>query len=484
MAETNTRKKIVEKTMLPDPMDLQSKKGRHWFGQGLFLRVLGEGKSYWVYRYRFNNLDREFSIGPYPEFSLKDAERKHIELRKRVIVDKVDPLAERIKAKEERRASGGPPTFGEMAEQYLEAKDAEWKSASHRRAWRMTLTEYCDPIRSTPVDKIDTAAVLKVLKPLWGKTPETASRLRARIEAVLDRARVLGHIDQNFANPARWKGHLKEVLANPRKVGERKHLAAIPYAEVPTFMARLGDDGEQAAKALAFTILTAARSGETLGATWDEIDLVTQLWSIPKERMKKGGRPHRVPLSAPALAILKRQEEQRGKNPYVFPGMIPRRPMAGMTLARAMQRHGAGNLTVHGFRSAFRDWAGDETNSPREVAEAALAHAVGNQTEAAYRRADALEKRRDLMAAWGDYCVPSEAKVVPITSRADDAGKEHAHVRRTGKMRDRKLLASIKRPVIADNPAEVREEAASALTPTPVAGRPHTFDDSQAFSKR
>jgi integrase len=268
------------------------------------------------------------------------------------------------------------------------------------------------------VDEVDTKAVLAVLKPIWSKTPETASRLRGRIEMVLNAARARGLIDENRANPARWKGHLDQLLSNPKKTGSpRGHHAAMPYGEVPAFMATLRDAVGAGAKALAFAILTAARSGEVLGATWDEIDLNAALWTVPEERMK-GGRNHRAPLSGPAVAILKRQLEARGKNSHIFPGVRPSRPLGSMALKQAMAKLGAGQYTVHGFRSAFRDWAGDETQFPREVAEAALAHAVGDETERAYRRGDALAKRRELMTAWAEYLEgPETAKVVSLGSR-------------------------------------------------------------------
>jgi integrase len=257
--------------------------------------------------------------------------------------------------------------------------------------------------------------VLAVLEPLWRKTPETASRIRGRIELVLNRARALGHIDENRANPARWRGHLDQLLGNPMKVnGGRGHHAAMPFRDVPAFMAKLAESPEMAAQALAFTILTAARRGEVLGATWDEIDFNNAVWTVSGVRMK-AAKQHRVPLSAPAVAILKRQFAERGRNPFVFPGARPLQPLSLGMLANVMRRLGVGAVTTHGFHSPFRDWAGDETQFPREVA---LAHAVGDETERAYRRGDALMKRRELMEAWAVFCLPApvEANVVPISS--------------------------------------------------------------------
>jgi integrase len=360
------------------------------------------------------------SLGVWPDMSLAKARARHASEYAKVKSDaKIDPLAQKRAAKQEaaaRSPTGMKPTFGEIADAYVAEHEAAWRSAKHGRDWRRTLDVTCAAIRDMPVDEIDTAAVLSVLQPIWRKTPETASRARARIETVIAAAQVAGHIDQNRANPARWKHWLDKPLPNPKKVGgPRGHHAAMPYAQVPAFMAKLGEDDSIVAPALAFLILTGARTGEARGATWTEIDLDAGLWTIPAKRMK-AGREHRVPLSAPALDLLHRQHKARGKNPHVFPGRLPRQSLGVVALARAMRRLGAGEYTPHGFRSAFRDWAGDKTHFPREVAEAALAHAVGDATEAAYRRGDALEKRRDLMEAWARFCIPTEAKVVPITA--------------------------------------------------------------------
>jgi integrase len=284
----------------------------------------------------------------------------------------------------------------------------------------MTLTRYCTGIRDMPVDEIATSDVLAVLTPLWTKTPETASRLRARIEAVLNAARALGHINADRANPARWRGHLDHLLPNPLKTGKpRSHHAAMPYADVPAFMAKLKDAPGLATKALMFAILVAARSGEVRGMPWSEVDLDKAVWTVPPERMKKGSREHRVPLSEPAMALLRtqltaRQDGQR----HVFPGQFSSSPQGVVALSRALYEAGAGQFTVHGFRSAFRDWAGDQTSFPREVAEAALAHAVGDETERAYRRGDALDKRRQLMDAWAKFITGGDSNVIPISRRA------------------------------------------------------------------
>jgi integrase len=404
---------------------LIDKRGRHSFGDGLFFRTLGQGRAYWVYRYRAKvdgrSVEREFSIGPHPEVDYDKARVEHAKLRKRVVADKADPLAEKRAAKEaEAIAKRGKKTFGEIADGYVEAKGSQWRSAKHRDQWILTLSaRYIGPLRDMPVDEIEKKAVLQVLEPMWERMPETASRIRGRIEMVLNRARALDLIDENRANPARWKGHLDQLLPNPTKVnGGRGHHAAMPYADVPAFMAKLAEAPDTPSRALALAVLCAARRGEILGAKWDEIDFNSALWTVPPSRMK-ANKAHRVPLSAPALAILKRQFALRGKNPFVFPGARPLRPVSPGMFALIMERLGAEAATPHGFRSAFRDWAGDETSFPREVAETALAHGVGDETEQAYRRSDALQKRRDLMAAWAAFCLPAvaEDKVVPITGR-------------------------------------------------------------------
>ena len=263
----------------------------------------------------------------------------------------------------------------------------------------MTLTEYCVAIQSRKVSTIGTDDVLKVLNPIWTKKAETASRLRGRIERVLDFAKARGW--RTGENPALWRGHLKNVLPVRQKL-TRGHHAAMPYNQVPAFLEDLRGHQAMAARALEFLILTAARSGEVYEAKWVEIDLEAAVWTVPANRMK-AGREHRVPLTDAALAILKPLNEAK-QSDYIFPGYKSGRPLSIMAMTMLMRRMKLGHLTVHGFRSAFRDWAGDATAFPRELAEAALAHVVGDMTERAYRRSDALEKRRELMNAWDNFC--------------------------------------------------------------------------------
>jgi integrase len=335
-----------------------------------------------------------------------------------------NPVEEKREAE---RHAKGKPTFGDMAEALIAAKESEWRSPKHADQWRMTLlgggkrrakgkvetVDYCGPIRAKPVDEIDTEAVLAVLQPLWRDKPETASRLRGRIEMVLDAARAKGHIPRNEANPARWRGHLDKLLPKASKL-KRGHHAALAYDDVPAFMAALREREALAALALELAILTACRTSEVLAAEWAEIDLGQKIWTIPAFRMK-AGRPHRVPLSSRALVIVEMLAEAKtGK--YVFPGRAGK-PLSGMAMTMVLRRMKVEGATVHGFRSAFRDWAGNETHFAREVAEAALAHVIGDKAEQAYRRSDALDKRRQLMEAWARFCEPKAGgKVVTLLS--------------------------------------------------------------------
>jgi integrase len=390
---------------------LLKKPGRHGDGDGLFLRVMEGGVAFWSYRYRVGGKEREMSLGRYtPQFSLAEARKKHAGLRNRVLNDKADP------AREEQPGQGAT-TFREAADAYLAAHERSWRNEKHRWQWRQTLTDYCAPIRDTPVDAVDTAAVLMVLKPLWTSIPETASRLRGRIETVLDAARALGHIDENRANPARWRGHLDKLLPKRQRL-TRGHHAAMPYADVPPFMAKLKETPGEAAKALQLVILTAARSGEVFGMQWDEIDLDARLWTAPAERMK-AQREHHVPLSDAALDIVRSQAAaRRGKHSYVFPGKSARAPLSNMALAMTMRRLGAGDYTVHGFRSAFRDWAA-ECGVDDTVAEQCLAHKIGTAVTRAYLRTTVLERRRKVMADWAAFLAGEgeTATVVPFKGK-------------------------------------------------------------------
>ncbi len=372
-----------------------SEPGRHGDGGGLYLSISAEGRRRWVFLFTWNGKLREAGLGAAAKdgVSLKSARDKAAEGRK-LVKEGVDPIAHWSRP-------DTVPTFGEIADSYIEAHESSWRNDKHAAQWKMTLKTYCEAIRKTPVNQIDTESVLSALKPLWSRAPETASRLRGRIEAVLDAAKAKGHIGRNEANPASWRGHLDKLLPRPSKL-TRGHHAAMPYGEVPAFIADIRTREATAARALEFCILTATRSSEAMQARWQEIDLDAQTWTIPAERMK-AGREHRVPLSARAVAILKGMKEAGGAYEYVFPGRRPKRPLSNMAFEMFLRRSKLA-YTTHGFRSSFRDWAGNETNFPRELSEHSLAHVIGDKAEQAYRRSDALSRRRELMDTWARYC--------------------------------------------------------------------------------
>ena len=378
------------------------KAGRHSDGGGLYLNVSKTGAKSWLFMWVVDGKRREMGLGGYPVVSLAKARKLASDCREAVEEGR-DPIAEREKEAE--------PTFGECADQFLASMESSWRNEKHRAQWRMTLTQYCEPIRSKRVSAVGTDDVLKVLTPIWSEKPETASRLRGRIERVLDYAKAKGW--RSGENPALWRGHLRNILPARQKL-TRGHHAAMPYADIPAFMERLRASEAMAARALEFTILTAARSGETRGAVWSEVDLDKALWTIPANRMK-AGREHRVPLPGQAVALLRELHELRTGD-LVFPGQKRGKPLSVMAMDMLLRRMKV-DVTVHGFRSSFRDWCAEETSFPREVAEQALAHVVGDATERAYRRGDALEKRRELMEAWEAYLAPKEAaRIIPISN--------------------------------------------------------------------
>jgi integrase len=387
-----------------------TKPGRHADGGGLYLYVDASRAKRWRFVFRKDGRKREMGFGGLDTVSLGLARELAAEARKTVALGG-DPILRRSTAKMT------VPTFGKFADQFLETKNPGWRNAKHRYQWAMSLGQYAASLRAKPLDVINTEDVLEVLKPIWSTKSETASRIRGRIEQVLDAARAAGH--RSGENPARWKGHLDQLLPRRRKLA-RGHHPAMPYGDVPAFMEALRKRTEGAAAALEFLILTATRTGETIYARWSEIDLEVRLWTIPKARMK-ANRDHRVPLSGRALAILEKAARRRcgtDGDEYVFPGQRRGRPLSNMVFAMLLRRAGVGHVTAHGFRSSFRDWAGDRTHFPREVAEAALAHAVGDETEVAYRRGDALEKRRRLMDAWSEFLEGGkDARVFQISGR-------------------------------------------------------------------
>jgi integrase len=371
--------------------------GRHGDGGGLYIDRDGDGRSRWVFMWKRNGKRREMGLGSAGPGGVTLAKARVEAAKAREVVQNGgDP----IEARDAVPAETAPvPTFGEVADAFVADLSPQWRNEKHRAQWAMTLKLYAAPLRPLPVDRVDTAAVLEVLKPIWTAKAETASRVRGRIERVLDAARAKGH--RIGENPARWRGHLDHLLPKRQRL-TRGHHAAMPYEEVPEFIVELRGREAVAALALEFLILTAARSGEVLGATWDEMDLDAKVWSVPASRMKVG-REHRVPLTARAVEILEKAKPLRNGD-HVFPGQSTKKPLSGMALEMLMRRLKRDAFTVHGFRSSFRDWAGEVSTFPREVAEAALAHTIGDATERAYRRGDALEKRRKLMDAWSRAC--------------------------------------------------------------------------------
>ncbi len=391
-----------------------TKPGRYGDGGGLWLQVSQWGTKAWIFRFTLHGKARQMGLGSVKTgkgstgtFTLESARDRALQARQ-VVADGIDPIeaktARRLAAKAE---VAKQITFREAAERYIASHRAGWKNEKHGEQWTKTLENYALPVIGTlSVDAVETSHVLRVLEPIWTTKTETASRVRGRIEAVLDWATVREY--RTGENPARWRGHLSEVLTAKGKLRKVKHHEAMPYAELPTFMAGLRDEDSISAKALEFTILTAARTGEAIGARWSEIDLASKTWMVPGERVKTG-RDHRVPLSERTIDILTDLPRENG-NDHVFIGIRPGRGLSNMSMLELLRGMTGNGASVHGFRSSFRDWAAEETNHPREVAEAALAHVVGDASERAYRRGDALQKRRRLMTAWTRYCASKPAK--------------------------------------------------------------------------
>jgi integrase len=411
--------RIVRKLTAREVEGLRKQGGTHAVGDNLYVQLRGNGAS-WVFRYLVNGKARWAGLGSLRDWTLAEARERAREFRNALARGK-DPLAEREQKEAAERAERlKQTTFAQAAKEYVDNHEVEWKNAKHAEQWRATFDKKTKSINDLPVSIIDTAHVLKVLQPIWQKTPETASRVRMRIEAVLAYATVAEYRSRDKDNPARWRGNLKHMLAaksdaqkkKRERTGKSEHFKAIPYAELPAFMAKLRANNSISARALEWTILTAARTNETIGATFAEIDLGNKTWTIPATRMK-AGREHIVPLSNRSKQLLGPSTEDG----YLFPSANVDRPLSNMAmleLVRGIRGHG---YTVHGFRSAFRDWCREQTNFPREIAELSLAHANKDKTEAAYARGTAIERRRRLMDAWAEYCMSdaaSNAKVVSL----------------------------------------------------------------------
>jgi integrase len=368
-------------------------------GNGLFLKVTAKGNKTWHFRFKLVKRPREMGLGSYPAVSLKQARSEAEEARK-LIGKGIDPIEER-KAQRAIQKAPKAPIFETLTMEYIEAHAGEWRNAKHKQQWRNTLATYAFPIiGKVPVDQIQLDHILKILQPIWSTKTETASRVRQRMENVLDAAIAMGH--RTTSNPALWKGNLKPLLSDPSKAKKVEHHPALPYAELPNVIAELQEVEGLSARALLFTILTASRTNEVLQARWPEFDLDSGVWTIPGPRMK-AGRDHRVPLSKAAVEILKPLYECREQDDcFIFPGMKPNKPLSPMAMLMTLRRMRPG-LTVHGFRSTFRDWCAEETHFHPDIAEAALAHVINNKARAAYERGDKLEKRRELMEQWAKY---------------------------------------------------------------------------------
>jgi integrase len=374
--------------------------GLHADGGGLYLRVARGGAKSWVLRFMIARKAREMGLGGLSKVTLAEARRIAAEHRLQ-LANKVDPIARRDAAHSVQMLEDAQSmTFNDCAKAYVKAHEAGWRNAKHRQQWTNTLTTYASPVfGSMAVAAVNVGLVMKALEPIWIVKPETAGRVRGRIETVLDWAKVRGFRDGE--NPARWRGHLSILLPSRSKIRAVKHHAALHYAEIGNFMADLRTREGSAAAALEFLILTAARTGEVIGARKSEVDFAARMWTVPAVRMK-GEREHRVPLNKDALAILNRVMHQNGD--FLFPGIQIGQGLSNMALLKVLERMGRGGLTAHGFRATFKTWASERTNFPRELVEAALAHVLGDKVEAAYQRGDLLDKRRLLMSAWGEFC--------------------------------------------------------------------------------
>jgi integrase len=380
--------------------------GMHGDGGGLYLQVTegadGTPRKSWLFRYTVAGRERQMGLGPLSDVPLAEARDRALASRELRRAGK-DPIAEREAARAEASlVAAKTMSFDECAAAYIAAHRAGWRNIKHASQWTNTIATYCSPVfGKLPVQLVDVGLVMKAIEPLWATKPETAGRVRGRIERILDWAKVRGY--RVGENPARWRGHLDHLLPARGKVRRVQHHAALPYAEIPAFVTALKGRDAIAARALEFAILTAARTSEALGAKWSEIDLDARVWIIPAQRMK-AGREHRVPLADRAIEIIKNMMASK-QSDYIFYG-DRRATLSNMSLLMLLRRMGRNDITTHGFRSTFRDWVEEQTDTPRAVAEMALAHTIGSVVEAAYRRGDLLDKRKTLMDQWGFYCTP------------------------------------------------------------------------------
>lgn len=386
----------------------QRQPGYYGDGGNLYLQVSEAGTKSWVFRYTLRGRPKtedhskdsvEMGLGSLLNVSIRDARAKAAEYRG-LLANRIDPVTARDQGRAQVALEAAKSiTFSECCKRYIEAQESDWKNPKHVKQWRNTLRDYCEAkFGSVPVQDIDTPHVLSALEPIWTEIPETARRVRGRIESVLDWAKVRTY--RSGENPARWRGHLDKLLPKKRKPPE--HLAALPFDQIGSFVVELREQPGIAARALEFAIFTAGRTGEVTGALWKEIDMDAAVWVIPGARMK-AGREHRVPLSAPAMAVLRKLEAVR-RGDLVFPGSKEGKPLSDMAMSMVLRRMGRAGITVHGMRSSFRNWAARCTSYPREICELSLAHTVGTAVERSYMRDDLLERRRPLMEDWARHC--------------------------------------------------------------------------------
>jgi integrase len=378
--------------------------GYHRCDRGLYLQVAGSGTKSWLFRYKspVTAKQREMGLGSLNLVPLAAARDIAVECRRQVLSG-LDPLEERGRIKRVRQLEQARSiTFQEAAEQCIASKKPEWKNAKHAQQWTNTLRAYAYPAFGTlSVSDLDTDLVLKAIEPIWISKAETASRVRQRIETIWDWARARKYVEGE--NPARLRGHLDKILAKTAKVKRVKHHAAIPHKQIATFITKLRGRKGSSASAMEFMILTAARTGEVRGARWQEIDFTAKVWIISAGRMK-AGKEHRVPLCDRAMQILNSMKSNRNPDEFVFPGWKAGTGLSDGAMLALLRKMDVGRYTPHGFRSTFRDWAAEEAHQfSNETVELALAHTIRNLAEAAYRRGDQLERRRELMAAWSDY---------------------------------------------------------------------------------
>ncbi|WP_445191808.1 tyrosine-type recombinase/integrase [Sphingomonas sp. Tas61C01] len=373
--------------------------GRHSDGGGLYLRVTPGGARSWVFMAALSGKRTEIGLGAASSVPLASARRLATQMREAIALG-TEPRAVLVSPEPARAAA----TFGSFADEYIESVQDGWKNRTHRDQWRNSLRDHAGGLRNLALEDVGTDAVLAALRPIWLSKPETASRVRGRIEKILAAAKARGLRPQDAINPATWRGHLDVLLPKQSKL-TRGHHAALPYGEAPQFMVELAARSAVSARCLEFTIFTAARSGEALGATWSEIDLEQRVWLVPADRMKAGA-DHIVPLSEGAMRVLEaRAPSSHKQTEAIFSIGGARR--SNMAMSMLLRRMGCGAITVHGFRSTFRDWAGDVSNFPREIIEQALAHTISNKAERAYRRGTAVERRRALMEAWSSFLIGS-----------------------------------------------------------------------------